>query len=260
MSKIALNFKSIFVGAVKIGVSDGIDLDTEKMIILTNTLAFLYALFIFTFFTAFALSGLTILAEISLLWFAANFIWVEVNRRHRYFLASFGLVLFTDIFGFIVCWLVGKEAKFHYGYFAATGVPLILFAASKKLVAFFVILAMVLFFTLEWLPDSLASVQSLSAYTVGIVHTVINLTVFLCTFATVYYYYQINLKTEEKLRTSILLAENANQQVIEAHNSMVQREKIVALGEMAGSMAHEINSPLMAIIMNAESLVRLARV
>lgn len=60
--------------------------------------------------------------------------------------------------------------------------------------------------------------------------------------------FALNQSLEEQVKTR-------TQQLIEAEAKMIYSEKMSALGEMAGGIAHEINTPLATIYLNSEMLV-----
>ena len=64
-------------------------------------------------------------------------------------------------------------------------------------------------------------------------------------------------KVNEELHTRTLELEESNRLLADQQKKLVQSAKMSALGEMAGGIAHEINSPLGIIVVNANQLERL---
>jgi signal transduction histidine kinase len=242
INRIIDEIKQFFSSITQIGVQSEMDFSLEKQVVFTNILVLLYAASIAVFTLFFFTSNLNFLGLTSLIWFIVTLIWIFFNKYGHYMMASFGLILITDLFGFIVCWNLGKESRFQVGYICAIGVPLILFGSKMKYVLTCGLIALVCYFTLEWMPpEAYRNYQVLSKTTLILIHAIIDLTVFIVTFLTIYYFYRLNMKNERKL--------------MDTQKSLIQSGKMTALGEMAGGIAHEINTPLAAMLMNAERII-----
>ena len=70
---------------------------------------------------------------------------------------------------------------------------------------------------------------------------------------------KLNLDLEDKVLKRTAELEDALNRLSEQQQMSVQIAKMSALGEMAGGVAHEINTPLGAIMLNAELLAELLR-
>jgi C4-dicarboxylate-specific signal transduction histidine kinase len=109
-----------------------------------------------------------------------------------------------------------------------------------------------LYFILEWMPPQWAYAEVLSPLTRDCVKVLIDCTVFLVTFGTVFYFFHINEMNEAQLRRS--MADFRAAQAV-----LVQSGKMAALGEMAGGMAHEINTPLATIRVTTDLMAEILK-
>lgn len=65
----------------------------------------------------------------------------------------------------------------------------------------------------------------------------------------------VNINLEKKVAKRTQQLSEALEQLAENQQILMQSTKMTALGEMAGGIAHEINTPLSAILLNAQSLL-----
>jgi C4-dicarboxylate-specific signal transduction histidine kinase len=68
-----------------------------------------------------------------------------------------------------------------------------------------------------------------------------------------------NARAEQALRADIAEREQTEQELALSRQSAILSAKMAALGEMSGNIAHEVNNPLAAILLQAERLRHLAR-
>jgi C4-dicarboxylate-specific signal transduction histidine kinase len=257
------SIKNQFVQLMRTGVRDDTPHGLAKQTILSNFVIVIFTAFIAIFTLVFFLNDLSALGQFAAVWALTTPLWMIANHRGAYTLARMGLLLETNLMGFVVCWQLGQETNFHFAYIAGMTTPVLLFGASeiKETVAG-ALLTVICYLTLKWLPNEYVVSGIVSAQGVLQMKLLVDFLIAVVIFASVFYLSLVNDDSEKRLRKTVIDLEVSHQQLETSHRETqaaqaVSQEsaKMAALGVMASGIAHEINSPLGAIRLNTEMIL-----
>ncbi|MGZ3769965.1 MAG: sensor histidine kinase [Bdellovibrio sp.] len=247
---------------LKAGVGPWITPKFAKRIELSNFISLLFSVFIFGFAVIFYFYEIHYLSLLSLIWLALALGCIYLNHIRYYTLSRIGLMIGSDIFGFLVCWMLGKETDFHLAFFAGMCIPLIIFEPSEKLAMFVqVVLTVTCYLVLQWLPESLAYPNKIILNNTVPLRLTVDVVIITVNLLSIYYLRKLNEENEknledvvEKLEVTNKILGQKSQRMRESHAKLIQSEKMAALGIMASGIAHEINNPLTIIYLNGEKI------
>ncbi len=209
----------------------------------------LYAAAIVAFLPVLSLGGQFLLARIFGVWFLLTIVWIPISRRAGLARGQAGLMFSTILILTGLCWALGPEVGMQNAFFCLVGAPLILFGDRKRHVAVTLLLVIFAYFFLQGVPEfwRYSGPRLLDPAVVGAVRIFVAANIFVACILSFYYFYRENSRNEQRLSESV--DELKRTQVL-----LVQGGKMAALGEMAGGIAHEINTPLALINLNSSLL------
>lgn len=215
---------SVFRRILSIGVSESIDSSLRKKITLTNFVIIIFSAFIFTFSILFYHLQLHKLTLLCLFWGLTTPLWLLANYFHRPRWASLGLLIETNLMGFIVCWRLGQETQFHLAYIAGIAIPILLFGASEwKLTIGSASLTAICYTLLQWMPENYIFKGVISPIYFGQLRVVIDTLIITVIFVSVFYLSYLNEQNESQLNRSVVDLEESYRQLEKKIKSLSKR-------------------------------------
>ena len=247
------------------GIHSGADPTRSKRIVLTNLTSIFFSATIAVFAGLFFKYDLMFSAWFSVAFSAMLLGSLFLNRLGMSYLARISLIVTSNVLGTILCLSVGKETRLHEGFYVLAGASLILFETSDVWHSrLSLALSICGYFVAQWSELTISNGHELSHFAVSMIHFVSSQIYEVLIFLMMFYLSLENSRAEGLLKGVIRdlgeekLATEALHRELEAQRAKsLQSAKLASLGEMAGGIAHEINSPLAAIQLNAEQLVDL---
>jgi signal transduction histidine kinase len=178
-----------------------------------------------------------------------------MNRRGWTVLARNWCVTLVNgtVFLFPACF--GEATGTHYLFLPATAVPFALFETkSSRSIAYGVLLPMILFFILVGSDFTLIRVYEEAPPAWVFWLTIAS--AFLLSFLPIYAFSRANERAEAELEVRLTEAIARERVIDEQRAKMITAAKLSALGEMAAGIAHEVNNPLMALVLRIGLLRR----
>jgi signal transduction histidine kinase len=155
---------------------------------------------------------------------------------------------------------LGRGAGIQYVFLACASVPFILLDYRRRVS--FVICSMsplLLYFFVETIGQTLVEPLPLTAVQQRMIHLATMPFVFAVVFMFSGYFYLQSQKSENKLRRTIAELRTSQKLIEEQQTLLVASSRLSAIGELAGSIAHEINNPLGIVKGYSEQLLKLLR-
>lgn len=166
-----------------------------------------------------------------------------LNRSGKSQLSRILLLAFVNLLFAVNTYLLGTESGVDLMFFGLAAFSFMIWDLEEKyLMATFTLVPIAMYFWFKTLPAGFAldpmppeAAASYSIYSA--------IMAFLTIVTSVYYLQRTNQASEAALK--------------ESRMQMINAEKMAALGEMSGSLAHEINTPLAAMRLQASILKRM---
>lgn len=252
----AMNILKPLRNIIYTGTDSITDPQLKKSIILTNKILVTGSFSSFPYFFIFHWFGLSGLRNSIIIVELFMIGCLLLNRFKKYNLSR--LMTLLSINGIILynAFVAGKESGIHLLLYATICLPMILFKIENvKSILFGLaqpVIGMVAFYLLNEM-----GIQStpLPAHVSKIIHLLMIPTIFVLFGTSTLYFYFENFHSEKRLRENNDLLEKANIELKSYQEKLVQSAKMSALGEMAGGIAHEINSPLAAISLRIDQMI-----
>ncbi|MCB9229999.1 MAG: GHKL domain-containing protein [Deltaproteobacteria bacterium] len=233
----------------------------ERQIILTNfiSLAFSFTMFclgiFFYFFDDVFIFIYAIFFMICLLG------GIFFNYLGKIQLSQWCMILVPNLFGLIMCLCVGQNTSLAMGYFCLIGVPVLI--ADRKQI-FMQITGMILpvfcyfltFFS-EFDLRFLSGIYGISAFPEEEIRIFIHPVYMIVISAELFYFSSISLKIEKRLVRNIERRKKAEEEMKASQEALVQSSRMAILGEMAGGIAHELNTPIGSLKLRFSQMLRL---
>jgi signal transduction histidine kinase len=221
--------------------------NSSKRVVLANRICIILALTSIFFTVPWALQLNTFMVSINILLACVYGLVIWLNHKKLYDIPKFFIILCVSTPVFIVSGMLGQaKSNLHFSLIPIAGFSILLFDRKEK---FKIILAIA--YPMVLLSILIASNFKLFPNLVGdqieMLPTYDYFLNFAIIFSTMFCFYQAYINTEDKYQ--ILYEEHlkAQKQLDEERAKAIYATKMVALGEMAGGIAHEINGPLFII-------------
>ncbi len=155
---------------------------------------------------------------------------------------------------------LGRGSGVQYVFIACASVPFILLD-YRRLVSFAIcgVAPVLLYFFVEIFGQNLVEPLPLSAADQRMIHLATLPFVFATVFMFSGYFYLNSQKSEDKLRRTIADLRRSQRMIEEQQTLLVASSRLSAIGELAGSIAHEINNPLGIVKGYSEQLLKLIK-
>lgn len=155
---------------------------------------------------------------------------------------------------------LGRGSGVQYVFLTCASVPFILLDYRRRLSFILCSLAPVLlYFFVELLGQDLVEPLPLTAAEQRMIHLATMPFVFATVFMFSGYFYLNSQKSETKLRRTIVDLRTSQKLIEEQQTMLVASSRLSAIGELAGSIAHEINNPLGIVKGYSEQLIKLLK-
>ncbi|HLW57074.1 MAG TPA: HAMP domain-containing sensor histidine kinase [Bacteriovoracaceae bacterium] len=180
---------------------------------------------------------------------------IFLNAKELHSLATGAFLFITSTGVFIISGMMGGYSALHYTLTSFSAMAIVLFNRTEKFkIALGIIYPLILLFILiitdfKILPDFIQQRNNLLITFDYIVNFCVIMTTILC-------FYSFYIQAEDKYR---LLYEDhlkAQDQLNKEKAKAMVSSKMAALGEMAGSISHEINNPLFVIKATVSTLIK----
>jgi len=155
---------------------------------------------------------------------------------------------------------LGRESGIHYVFITCASVPFILLDYRRRLSFVISTLApVILFFLVETMGQMLVQPLVLTVAQQRIIHLATMPFVFATVFMFSGYFYLNSQKSENKLRRTILNLRTSQALIEEQQTLLATSSRLSAIGELAGSIAHEINNPLGIVKGYSQQLLKMLK-
>lgn len=155
---------------------------------------------------------------------------------------------------------LGRGAGVQYVFLTCASVPFILLDYRRRLSFVICSLAPVLlYFFVEILGQDLVEPLLLTPAQQRMIHLATMPFVFATVFMFSGYFYLNSQKSETRLRRTIVDLRTSQKLIEEQQTMLVASSRLSAIGELAGSIAHEINNPLGIVKGYSDQLIKLLK-
>lgn len=178
-----------------------------------------------------------------------------MNRHGFINLSRYSLIFFLSSFLFIFSGMTGKDSGVHLIFYTITAFSCLVFDSREKLKLFFAVLYPVTLFSIliytdfkvfpNWIPETGKGFN-----------TVNHFSNFLLITMSLFFLFRTSEKMETDYQEVLEKHLKAQKLLDEERSRSIYSGRMAALGEMAGGIAHEINSPLSVITMISEQVIK----
>lgn len=218
----------------------------SRPVILTNRVCIILALISIGFTFPWVLKGNAFMVAINVVLIMAYMGVIWMNSKGWYDIPKILTILCISTPVFVVTGMVGQKSLLHFSLIPVAGFSALLFDRKEKLKIFLAIgyplllLSILIVSDFKLFPNLMGNdLAMLPAY-----DYILNFGII---FSTMYYFYRAYSAAEDNHQEAQRLLE-------EQRANAMHASKMVALGEMAGGIAHEINTPLFVIRSLADKL------
>jgi signal transduction histidine kinase len=156
--------------------------------------------------------------------------------------------------------ILGRDSGIQLFFISAVAAPfIVLDIRHRASLVFFCLLPLVLYFILELFVYDQFQPLPFSAAARRVIYLMMLPSAALTTFLYSGYFYLINQKSEKELNDSILDLHRSHQLIEDQQLQLASASRLTAIGELSGSIAHEINNPLSIISGYTELIIRFMR-
>lgn len=224
-----------------------------RRIILVNQVGMTLGLIALCFAVIWMLQGNLYMTLGNFAMFPIHFITPWLNRWGFINLSRYSNLFWLPTFIFIFAGMVGKGSEIHTCFYTITAFSCLLFDPKEKLKLFLSVMypvslfAILIYSDFHLFPNMVGSTQSnLAGLNYFINFLLISLSMF--------YLFRASEKVESDYKVLYEKHIEAQELLDEGRARAIYSMRMAALGEMAGGIAHEINSPLNVITILSEQL------
>lgn len=212
---------------------------------------------------AFLSFGHSSLALFTFAFALSEFCWPLLNRAGFYTLSRLGLLVSSNVLGFMVS-LCLPGTGYNKGFYVMAGLPVLLFELREKsFILLGLVLPLVLYPVSDWSVFRVGApfVIELTPQMASLIGDAIGVIYILLIFLMVLFLSRENARSEKALLAAVHRVEEEKRRIVELHQELEDQRarafasaKFAALGEMASGITHEINNPLTAINLHSQEL------
>jgi signal transduction histidine kinase len=224
----------------------------SKRIILANQIGVTLGIIAIGFIIPWTIKGNVVMITANVFIAAVHFATLWLNHLGYYNLSRYLLLFWLPTLTFVSAGMVGEAVGVHLIFYTITGFSCLMFDPKEKLkLAVAVLYPMILFGVLIWMdfkifPNMIGEGESISGFNHFANFVLISLSMF--------YLFRASEKTETEYKNLYEKHIESQRLLDEERGRAIYSMKMAALGEMAGGIAHEINSPLNVITILSEQL------
>lgn len=245
---------SLFTRFSRWGVRGDFSANFAKRIVLTNILGLMFTINMSVSGFAFLYFGHNGLAVFTFLFALSEFCWPLLNRAGYYTLSRAGLLVSSNILGFLVS-IALPGTGYNKGFYVMAGIPILLFEIKeKKLLLLGLLLPLILYPASDMIGGNAPFAMELSSEMVTVIGSSITVIYVVLIFLMFYFLARENEAALQKV-------EDEKRKIVELHHQLEDQRirsfasaKFAALGEMASGITHEINNPLTSINLHTQNL------
>ncbi len=153
---------------------------------------------------------------------------------------------------------IGPDSGIHLFFISAIATPFALIEIKSRLrIAVFALIPILALIFLETFGFSYVTPVELPKAVLRSIYLLVLPTACIMTFLFSGYFYVLNRESEEKLHHTIQDLNHSQQMIEDQKIQLASASRLAAIGELSGSIAHEINNPLAIIQGYTEQLMRL---
>lgn len=225
-----------------------------RRVTLTNQVGMTLGLTAFFFMVDWAFKGNFLMVLANVVLGGIHFITPWINRKGFINLARYSILFWLPTFIFIFVGMTGKDSDIHTCFYTITGFACILFDPKEKLKLLLAVLYPITLFGILVYNDFAIFTNVLGHQEHGNTSTINYFFNFLLVSLSIFFLYRASEKNEGQYKA--LYEEHVRSQRLldEERARAIYSMRMAALGEMAGGIAHEINSPLNVITILSEQL------
>ena len=225
-----------------------------RRIVLTNQVGMTLGLIAFIFVCDWAIKGNAWMVLANLVLGLIHFITPWVSRAGMINLARYSILFWLPTFIFIFVGMTGKESEIHTCFYTITGFACILFDPKEKLKMLVSILYPITLFGILIYNDFSVFPNMFPTQDYSSTATINYFFNFLLISLSIFFLYRASEKIEGQYK-SLYEQHVVSQRLLDEERARaIYSMRMAALGEMAGGVAHEINSPLNVITILSEQL------
>lgn len=219
---------------------------SAKRVILTNRICLVLGLLSVFFVFPWAAQGNLFMVSINLLLVLVYGGVIYLNRIGWYDIPKYLMIICVSTPVFVVTGMVGLKSHLHFSLIPIAGFSILLFDRREKLKILFAIgyplllLCILLASGFNLFPNYMGDrLEMLPVYDYFLNFGII--------FSTMYCFYRAYIRAEDNFQTLYEEHIKAQKLLDEERARAIHASKMASLGEMAGGVAHEIDSPLFVI-------------
>lgn len=233
----------------------------QKRIRLANQSSMVLSLLILVYAIIFGLFGPQPLGWITL---GVAFLFASIPYLQKATNGALGVryyfLLISYVSIFIYSILVGRDSGIHLFFLSAIATPfLVLDLQQRRAVILFCLIPIALLFTLELFIYEVFPPLPFSSKAQRLIYLMMLPSAALTTFLYSGYFYLINQISENELHHIIQDVNRSKKLIEDQQLQLASASRLSAIGELSGSIAHEINNPLSIILGYTEVIMRLIR-
>lgn len=219
---------------------------SAKRVVLTNRICLILGLLSVFFVFPWAAQGNWFMVSINLLLVVVYGGVIYLNKIGWYDIPKYLMIICVSTPIFVVTGMVGMKSHLHFSLIPVAGFSILLFDRKEKIKILFAIgypillLSILLASGFDLFPNYMGNkLDMLPVYDYFLNFGII--------FSTMFCFYRAYIRAEDSYQ--VLYEEHITAQKLldEERARAIQASKMAALGEMAGGVAHEIDSPLFVI-------------
>jgi signal transduction histidine kinase len=233
----------------------------RKRIRLTNQSSLVLTFLILLYAIVFGVFGPSTLGWVTL---GVAFVFASIPKLHKIYSGAMGvryfflLLSYACIFTFSL--MVGRDSGIQLFFISAIAAPFLLLDVKRRpLVSLFCMLPLFLLFMLEIHLYESVPPLAFSPRAQRLIYLMMLPSAAITTFLYSAYFHLINQASERELQHTIEDVNRSKKLIEDQQQQLASASRLSAIGELAGSIAHEINNPLSIILGYIELISRMIR-